>query len=96
MDVNFWGGVYCIHSAIPHLRKSKGKIVVISSTLGWYPLPYLSIYSASKAALINFCETLRTELGCDIGITIVTPGVIKTRLTQPQEYQVCQKDYILF
>lgn len=37
---------------------------------------------ASKAALISFCETLRAELGWDIGVTIVTPGVIKTKLAQ--------------
>ncbi|KAL5543849.1 hypothetical protein UlMin_007633 [Ulmus minor] len=81
MNVNFWGAVYTIHSAIPHLRRTKGKIVAISSTCGWYPLPTLSIYNASKAALINFCETLRTELGNSIGVTIVTPGVIETKMT---------------
>ncbi|KAL5862613.1 hypothetical protein ACOSQ3_000127 [Xanthoceras sorbifolium] len=81
MDINFWGTVYATHYAIPHLRKSKGKIIVISSTCGWYPFPKLSFYNASKAALISFYETLRTEIGGDIGITIVTPGLIKTELT---------------
>ncbi|XP_024924018.3 11-beta-hydroxysteroid dehydrogenase-like 4A isoform X2 [Ziziphus jujuba] len=82
MDVNFWGTVYSTHFALPHLLKAKGKIVVIASTCGWYPLPRLIIYNASKAALISFFDTLRAELGWDIGITIVTPGVIKTKLTQ--------------
>ncbi|XP_024017758.1 11-beta-hydroxysteroid dehydrogenase-like 3 [Morus notabilis] len=85
MDINFWGTVNGIHYAIPHLKKSKGKIVVISSVCGWYPLPTLSIYNASKAALISFCETLRTELGPSIGITIVKPGLIKTNLTKSQD-----------
>nr|GMN18652.1 hypothetical protein TIFTF001_048494 [Ficus carica]GMN18665.1 hypothetical protein TIFTF001_048501 [Ficus carica] len=40
---------------------------------------------ASKAALISFSETLRTELGSAIGITIVTPGVIKTRMIENQD-----------
>ncbi|XP_016189573.1 11-beta-hydroxysteroid dehydrogenase-like 4A isoform X4 [Arachis ipaensis] len=35
---------------------------------------------ASKAAIINYFETLRMELGCAIGITIVTPGLVKTDL----------------
>ena len=37
-------------------------------------------YQASKAALINYFETLRIELGWAIGITIVTPGLVKTNL----------------
>ncbi|KAJ4728820.1 Hydroxysteroid 11-beta-dehydrogenase-like protein [Melia azedarach] len=80
MDVNFWGTVYGTHFAVPHLRKSKGQIIVVASTCGWYPLPRLTIYNASKAALISFCETLRTEIGSDIGITIVTPGLIKSEM----------------
>ncbi|KAF7834015.1 11-beta-hydroxysteroid dehydrogenase-like 4A isoform X1 [Senna tora] len=80
MDVNFWGAVYGTLFAIPHLKKRKGKIVVIASACGWYPLPTLSFYNASKAAMISFFETLRTEVGWAIGITIVTPGMIKTDL----------------
>ena len=37
---------------------------------------------ASKAALISFFETLRVELGSDIGITIVTPGLIKSEMSE--------------
>ncbi|MED6125546.1 hypothetical protein PIB30_069490 [Stylosanthes scabra] len=81
MDVNFWGSVYGTLCAIPHLKTSKGRIIVISSVLAWFPLPIrTSIYNASKAALISYYETLRIELGGAIGITIVTPGLIKTDL----------------
>ncbi|CAI8619350.1 unnamed protein product [Vicia faba] len=81
IDVNFWGAVHGTLHAIPHLKKSKGRIVVIASTCGWFPLPRSSFYNASKAALISFFETLRIELGWCIGITIVTPGFIKTELS---------------
>ncbi|PON77241.1 Short-chain dehydrogenase/reductase [Parasponia andersonii] len=77
----FWGTINGIHFAIQHLKKTRGKIVLISSICGWYPLPTLSIYSASKAAMMNFCEALRTELGSTIGITVVTPGLIETKMT---------------
>ncbi|CAI8619349.1 unnamed protein product [Vicia faba] len=80
IDINFWGAVHGTLHAIPHLKKSKGRIVVIASTCGWFPLPRLSIYNASKAAVISFFETLRIELGWSIGITIVTPGFVKTKL----------------
>ncbi|KAI9079668.1 hypothetical protein K1719_038289 [Acacia pycnantha] len=81
MDVNFWGSVYATHFALPHLRKSRGKIVVISSVAAWLQTPRLSFYNASKAAIVSFFETLRAELGADIGITIATPGMIKSKMT---------------
>ncbi|KAM4107704.1 hypothetical protein ACB094_04G166600 [Castanea mollissima] len=84
MDINFWGSVYSTHYAVPHLRKSKGKIVVISSSAAWLCTPRLSFYSASKAAQICFFESLRAEFGPDIGITIVTPGVTESEMTQGQ------------
>ncbi|XP_058200857.1 11-beta-hydroxysteroid dehydrogenase 1A-like isoform X2 [Rhododendron vialii] len=46
MNTNFWGSVYCTRFAIPHLRKSRGKIIVIASIAQWSPIPRLSIYSA--------------------------------------------------
>ncbi|MCL7030050.1 hypothetical protein MKW94_022000 [Papaver nudicaule] len=83
MDVNFWGSIYATHFAIPHLQKSKGRIVVIASVTGWLPAPRLSFYAASKAALINFYDTLRVELQPDgIKITIASPGVIDSEMTQ--------------
>ncbi|XP_016189579.1 11-beta-hydroxysteroid dehydrogenase-like 4A isoform X2 [Arachis ipaensis] len=80
MDVNFWGSVYGTLCAIPHLKTSRGRIIVIASVFGWFPFPRSSIYSASKAAVINYFETLRMELGRAISITIVTPGLINTDL----------------
>ncbi|KAI4334894.1 hypothetical protein L6164_013599 [Bauhinia variegata] len=81
MDVNFWGAVYGTLFAIPHLKSSRGKVVVVASDGGWFPVPRFSIYNASKATAINFFETLRIELGWAIGITIVNPGGIETPLS---------------
>ncbi|KAJ9568538.1 hypothetical protein OSB04_004504 [Centaurea solstitialis] len=82
MDTNFWGSVYMTKFAAPHLKNSKGRIIVLSSSASWIPMPRMSIYNASKAALAQFYETLRVEFGSDIGITIVTPGFIESELTQ--------------
>ncbi|KAL5724408.1 11beta-hydroxysteroid dehydrogenase [Ranunculus cassubicifolius] len=82
MDINFWGSIYPTYFAIPYLRHSRGKIVVTASAGGWLPVPRMSVYNASKAALINFYECLRTELGSDVGITIVTPGIIESEMSQ--------------
>ncbi|KAI8544017.1 hypothetical protein RHMOL_Rhmol08G0262400 [Rhododendron molle] len=81
-DINFWGYVYTTRFAIPHLRRSRGKIIVIGSSASWLYAPRLSFYAASKAAVISFFETLRVELGSDIGITIVNPGLIESEMTK--------------
>ncbi|GLT29129.1 hypothetical protein SLA2020_040150 [Shorea laevis] len=81
MNINFWDSVYSTHFAVPHLRKSKGKIIVIASAAGWLPVQKMSFYSASKAALIRFYEVLSVELSSEIGVTIVQPGLIKSKMS---------------
>ncbi|KAJ4818752.1 11-beta-hydroxysteroid dehydrogenase-like protein [Rhynchospora pubera] len=82
VDVNFWGSAFPTHAAIPYLRRSRGKILVTASGSGWNPHPRMSVYSAANAAVINFFETLRIELGDVIGITIATPGWVESELTK--------------
>lgn len=75
MDVNFWGAVYCTKFAMPHLLKSKGSVVGISSIAGKKGLPGRTGYSASKFALEGFLETLRTEnLKKDLHVLVACPG----------------------
>ncbi|KAF5187704.1 11-beta-hydroxysteroid dehydrogenase 1B [Thalictrum thalictroides] len=82
MDVNFWGSVYPTQYALPHLKKSKGKIVAIASASGWLYAPKISFYGASKAALLNFYDTLRVEFGSSVKITIASPGFTRTAMLQ--------------
>ncbi|KAJ0248370.1 11-beta-hydroxysteroid dehydrogenase-like 2 [Hirschfeldia incana] len=95
MDINFWGSTYITYFAIPHLRKSKGKIIVITSGAANIPLPLASVYAASKAALVRFFETLRVELSPDIKIAIVFPGVISTDMTTPHFVEKYGSDFFL-
>jgi len=75
MDTNFWGAVYCTKFALPHLLKSKGSVVGISSIAGKKGLPGRTGYSASKFALEGFLETLRTEnLKNDLHVLVACPG----------------------
>nr|GEW41010.1 11-beta-hydroxysteroid dehydrogenase-like 2 [Tanacetum cinerariifolium] len=80
MDVNFWGSVYTTHFALPHLRRNKGKIIAICSSGSWFATPRVSFYNASKAAELSFFETLRVEVGSDVDITVITPGIVETSL----------------
>ncbi|KAG5617523.1 hypothetical protein H5410_017347 [Solanum commersonii] len=82
MDINFWGSVYMKRFAIPYLRYSEGRIIVLSSAASWMPAPRISLYSASKAAMVLFFEALRIEFGRDIKITLVTAGFVESEMTQ--------------
>jgi dehydrogenase/reductase SDR family member 7B len=75
MDINFWGTVYCSHYALPHLLKTKGSLVGISSIAGKKGLPGRTGYSASKFAVEGFLETVRTEnLKKDLHVLVACPG----------------------
>ncbi|CAA7057550.1 unnamed protein product [Microthlaspi erraticum] len=84
MDTNFWGSTYITYYAIPHLRKSKGTIIVVTSAAAKMAVPLATVYSASKAALLGFYEALRVELNPDIEVTIVIPGLISTDMSTPE------------
>jgi len=75
MDVNFWGTVYCTKHALPHLLKSKGSVVGVSSIAGLKGLPARTGYSASKFAMNGFMETLRIEnLKTGLHVLMAFPG----------------------
>lgn len=75
METNFWGTVYCTKYALPHLLRSKGSVVGISSIAGKKGLPGRTGYAASKFAMEGFLETLRTEnLKKDLHVLVACPG----------------------
>lgn len=74
--VNYLGAVYGIHAALPHLRRSNGLIVAVSSLQGEIALPFHSGYTAAKHALNGFLETLDFELEGEVRILTVMPGWI--------------------
>ncbi len=79
MAVNYFGPLYCTYYALPCLRESRGRIVVVTSSAGKVGAPMHSGYAASKHALHGFFDSLRTELvGTGIRITLVAPMYVKT------------------
>lgn len=75
MEVNFFGAVNTTKYALPHILKSQGSVVGISSVNGRRATPARSAYSASKFAMIGFLESLRAEV-MDRGVNVLTvcPG----------------------
>jgi short-subunit dehydrogenase len=83
MEINYWGAVYCTRYALPHLLKTKGDIVGISSIAGYRGLPGRSGYSASKWALQGWLEALRTELlQSGVNVMWVSPGFTSSNIRQ--------------
>ena len=80
MLTHFWGPLYMMMAAIPHMRRTgAGRIVNISSIGGKIAVPHLVPYSASKFALGGLSEGLRAELARhNIVVTTVYPGLMRT------------------
>ena len=75
MNTNFTGVVAITKFALPHILKSKGSIVGISSINGRRSTPARTAYSASKFAMEGFLESLRTEvMNRGVHVLSVCPG----------------------
>lgn len=82
-DVNVMGTVNCLAALTVKREIRRGcRIVVVASLAGYRGLPLASAYGATKAALINMCESLKPELeNFGINLQLVNPGFVKTPLT---------------
>ncbi|MCW2993267.1 MAG: xecD 1, partial [Conexibacter sp.] len=82
IQINLMGSVLAARLALPHLRRSpRGKVVQLSGGGATAPMPMLSAYAASKAAVVRFAETLAGELLADgIDVNAIAPGAMNTRM----------------
>lgn len=84
IDINLLGAVNAVHAVVPHmLERGSGHLVAISSLAGFRGLPKSAAYSASKAAMTAFFESVRLDVKKrGIEVTIIQPGFIRTPLTE--------------
>ncbi|XP_016053404.1 PREDICTED: estradiol 17-beta-dehydrogenase 2 [Miniopterus natalensis] len=88
MDVNFFGAVEVTKAFLPLLRKSKGRLVNISSIGGVVPLLKMAAYGSSKAALAMFSAVMRQELSkWEVKVSTIHPGGFKTNIVGTSELQ---------
>ena len=81
MRVNYLGPVYLTHEALPHLRKSHGQIVVVSSVAGLTGVPLRAAYSGSKHAVFGLFESLRIELAeYGVSVTMIAPDFVQSEI----------------
>jgi NAD(P)-dependent dehydrogenase (short-subunit alcohol dehydrogenase family) len=82
MEVNFFAPTFLIRELLPLLRMRKGRIINISSVLGFVGMPMQSMYSASKFALEGLTESLYYELAKhDVQVCLVEPGGFRTNFS---------------
>jgi 3-oxoacyl-[acyl-carrier protein] reductase len=82
LDINLFGVLLPCRSLIPHFKKAgRGKVIVLSGGGATNPLPNISAYAASKAAVVRLMETFAEELrSFHVDINAIAPGALATRL----------------
>ena len=82
LDINLFGVLLPCRAVIPHFKKAgRGKIVVLSGGGATNPLPNISAYAASKAAVVRLMETFAEELKLfKVDVNAIAPGALATRL----------------
>ncbi len=82
VEINLIGSVLPVRAVLPHMKsRGYGKIIQLSGGGATNPLPRISAYAASKAAIVRFAETIAEECkGLGIDVNSVAPGALNTRL----------------
>jgi NAD(P)-dependent dehydrogenase (short-subunit alcohol dehydrogenase family) len=99
LDVNLRGTILVTAAALPLLRDAHGLIVNLASIAGTIPSPHLPIYGATKAAVIQFTNTLNhEEEEHGVRATALSPGFVDTPMTEfapvPKEEMIRTEDCV--
>lgn len=89
-NINYLGAIRVIKTLLPYFENQGfGRCVFNASLSSYFGLPYGGAYSASKAALVNFAQSIHPELvEKNIQIQIINHGFVKTRLTQKNDFEM--------
>lgn len=82
IEINLFGSVLMCRAVLPAMKaQRKGKIIQLSGGGATNPLPRISAYAVSKAAVVRFAETLAEEVReYGIDVNAIAPGALNTRL----------------
>lgn len=85
ITVNLTGSFNVAKAAMGHLRPG-GQLVLFGSAAAIFGLPNGQVYSATKAGIASLAQSLRTELWPGIDVRLVTPGFVRTPLTDKNKF----------
>jgi short-subunit dehydrogenase len=81
MRLNYLGSVYPTFHAMPHLKRSQGRLVAVASMAGLIGVPTRTGYSAAKHAVVGFFDSLRVELADEgVSVTVVCPDFVVSEI----------------
>jgi NAD(P)-dependent dehydrogenase (short-subunit alcohol dehydrogenase family) len=82
IEINLYGSVLPCRAVLPHFKHHRhGKIIQLSGGGATNPLPRITAYAASKAAIVRFAESLALEVRAfGIDVNAIAPGALRTRL----------------
>jgi NAD(P)-dependent dehydrogenase (short-subunit alcohol dehydrogenase family) len=82
MEINIYGSVLPCRALLPHFKeRGYGKIIQVSGGGATNPLPRITAYAASKAAVVRFAESLALEVkSFNIDVNAIAPGALATRM----------------
>jgi NAD(P)-dependent dehydrogenase (short-subunit alcohol dehydrogenase family) len=82
VEINLYGSVLIVRALLPHFKHhAYGKVIQLSGGGATNPLPRISAYAASKAAVIRFAESLALEVEAfGIDVNAIAPGPLNTRM----------------
>lgn len=81
--INYFGAVYCTWYALPHLKKTQGRLVAVSSLTGKNGVPTRTLYAGTKHAMAGFFDSLRIELKNEgVTVTVIYPGFVATDIAE--------------
>lgn len=88
ININLGGAFNTVYAVMPHFEKQGfGQIALCASVAGYRGLPYGQPYCATKAALISYAESLKTELEQQhIDVKVINPGFVCTPLTDKNKF----------
>lgn len=90
IDVNIKGAIYGVGAVLPDfLQRAGGGIAVVASVAGYVGLPKSLAYGPTKAALINFCESLYLDVHeRGVAVSVINPGFVATPLTAGNDFKM--------
>ena len=84
---NLTGTFNVARCAAGNLRKG-GQLVLFGSAAALFGLPQGQVYSATKAGIVNLAQSLRVELAPEVDVRLVTPGFVRTPLTDQNDFDM--------
>ena len=92
VETNLLGAIYTTYSVVPFLlNQGYGQIALCGSVAGYTGLPNAQPYSASKAGVINFAESLYAEQQGKLDIKLINPGFVETPMTDKNDFNMPMK-----